>query len=103
MARQWRLEFPGAIYHVISGGNGGQKIFLNDDDREIFQGLLEVLSERFNIEIYAYVLMESHYHLLLKTLDSDLSRAMQWFGTTYTRQFNLNHHSNGHLFQGRFR
>ena len=53
MARQWRIEVPGAIYHVISRGNGGQDIFLTDDDREMFLGLLEVLSERFTIEIYA--------------------------------------------------
>ena len=103
MARQWRIEFPGAIYHVISRGNGGQDIFLTDDDRETFLGLLEVLSGRFNIEIYAYVLMGNHYHVLLKTIEANLSKAMQWFGTTYTRKFNLNHHSNGHLFQGRFK
>ena len=103
MARQWRIEFPGAIYHVISRGNGGQDIFLTDDDRETFLGLLEVLSGRFNIEIYAYVLMDNHYHVLLKTIEANLSKAMQWFGTTYTRKFNLNHHSNGHLFQGRFK
>ena len=103
MARQWRIEFPGAIYHVISRGNGGQDIFLTDDDREMFLGLLEELSERFNIEIYAYVLMGNHYHVLLKTSEPNLSKAMQWFGTNYTRKFNLNHHSNGHLFQGRFK
>ena len=65
MARQWRIEVPGAIYHVISRGNGGQDIFLTDDDREMFLGLLEILSERFTIEIYAYVLMGNHYHVLL--------------------------------------
>ena len=103
MARQWRIEFPGAIYHVISRGNGGQDIFLTDDDRAMFLGLLEELSERFSIEIYAYVLMGNHYHILLKTIESNLSKAMQWFGTTYTRKFNLNNHINGHLFQGRFK
>jgi putative transposase len=61
------------------------------------------LSERFNIEVYAYVLMGNHYHLLLKTIDANLSKAMQWFGTSYTSKFNLSNQLGGHLFQGRFK
>jgi hypothetical protein len=43
--------------------------------------------------------MENHYHILLKTIDPNLSKAMQWIGTTYTRRFNLRHGESGHLFQ----
>lgn len=103
MARQWRIEYPGALYHVLSRGNGGQVIFYSDDDRYLFLSLLEKLTERFNIEVHAYVLMGNHYHLLVKTIDANLSRAMQWFGTTYTRKFNIANHTSGHLFQGRFK
>jgi putative transposase len=103
MARQWRIEYPGALYHVLSRGNGGQLIFLSDKDRRIFLDLVQEFSERFNIEVYAYVLMGTHYHFLLKTPDANLSKGMQWFGTTYTRQFNLLNTKNGHLFQGRFK
>jgi len=103
MARQWRIEYPGALYHVMSRGNAGQEIFQTDHDRSLFLDLIGDLSERFNIAVYAYVLMSNHYHLLLKTVDANLSKAMQWFGTTYTRKFNLGHHTNGHLFQGRFK
>lgn len=103
MARQWRIEFPGALYHVLSRGNGRQDIFLGDNDRRLFVDLLAELSERFNLEIYAYVLMGNHYHLLLKTIDANLSKAMQWFGTTYTCKFNLSNQTGGHLFQGRFK
>jgi putative transposase len=79
MSRQWRIEFPGALYHVLSRGNGSQDIFHSDDDRQLFLGLLEELSERFDIEVYAYVLMNNHYHLLIKTIAANLSKAMQWF------------------------
>jgi putative transposase len=61
------------------------------------------MSERFDIDIFAYVLMGNHYHLLLRTPKANLSRSMQWFGTTYTRRFNLDHFQSGHLFQGRFK
>ncbi len=87
----------------MSRGNNFQDIFLSDDDRHLFCGLLGELTERFAIEIYAYVLMETHYHLLLKTTEANLSKAMQWFGTTYTRKFNLYNRTRGHLFQGRFK
>ena len=103
MARQWRIEFPGAIYHVLSRGNNRQDIFLSDDDRYLFFDLLATLSERFNVQIYAYVLMSNHYHLLLKTINGNLSKAMQWFGTTYTCKFNSKNNTGGHLFQGRFK
>lgn len=65
--------------------------------------MLQDFSERFNIEVYAYVLMGNHYHLLLKTPDGNLSKGMQWFGTAYTRKFNLCNNRSGHLFQGRFK
>jgi REP element-mobilizing transposase RayT len=97
------VEYPGALYHVLSRGNGGQEIFLDDEDRHLFFNLLAELSERFNVEIYAFVLMGNHYHLLLKTIDANLSKAMQWFGTTYTRKYNLKNKTSGHLFQGRFK
>ena len=103
MSRQWRIEYPGAIYHVMSRGNGGQAIFRSKDDRHTFLGLLEEVTERFAIEVHGYVLMDNHYHLMLKTRSANLSRAMQWLGTGYTLKFNINHHTSGHLFQGRFK
>jgi len=61
------------------------------------------MSERFEIEIYAYVLMDNHYHLLLRTMRPNFSKSMQWLGTRYTRRFNLRNLQNGHLFQGWFK
>ena len=55
------------------------------------------------IDIFSYVLMNNHYHLLLRTPKANLSTAMQWFGTTYRRRFNIEHLQSGHLFQGRYK
>jgi putative transposase len=103
MARQWRIEYPGALYHVLSRGNGRQDIFLSDKNRHSFLDLLQEVTERFGIFICAYVLMSNHYHLLLKISEANLSQAMQWFGTAYTRRFHVHNHTSGHLFQGRFK
>jgi len=103
MARQWRIEYPGAFYHILSRGNERQEIFRSDDDREMFLDLIGDFSDRFQIDMIAYVLMGNHYHLLLKTPNSNLSKSMQWLGTTYTRKFNNRHSRSGHLFQGRYK
>ncbi len=103
MARPLRIEFKGAFYHIISRGNERRDIFLGDDDYQSFLGVLEEMSSRFEVDIFAYVLMSNHYHLLIRTNQPNLSKSMQWVGTTYTRRFNLKHFRSGHLFQGRFK
>jgi REP element-mobilizing transposase RayT len=103
MSRAWRIEYPEALYHVLSRGNERREIFVDDDDRRLFLDTLGEMAERFEADIAAYVLMGNHYHLLLRTRRPNLSKCMQWFGVTYTNRFNaLNAHS-GHLFQGRFK
>ena len=103
MTRQWRIEFEGAYYHILSRGNERRNIFHDNDDRISFLEILGKMSERFEVEVYAYILMDNHYHLLLKTNKPNISQSMQWFRTTYTRRYNIKHRRSGHLFQGRFK
>jgi len=103
MSRSWRIEFDGALYHVLSRGNQRQPIFADNPDRALFLDLIGEMSVRFEIVVYAYVLMGNHYHLLLKTHRANLSKSMQWLGANYTRKYNIRHKRSGHLFQGRFK
>lgn len=103
MARQWRIGYEGALYHVLSRGNEARPIFADDRDREVFLDVLGRMCERFEVEVFSYVLMDNHYHILLKTCRGNLSKSMQWLGVSYTRYFNLRHGRSGHLFQGRFK
>ncbi len=103
MARQWRIEYTDALYHVLSRGNNGQAIVVDDRDRDKFLEVLGRMCSRFDVAILAYVLMDNHYHLLMQTKRANLSKSMQWLGSTYTRYFNLRHRQSGHLFQGRFK
>lgn len=103
MARPLRIEYEGAYYHVLSRGNKQQAIFLADHDRQTFLKTIARMSERFEVTIIAYVLMDNHYHLLIRTNRPNLSKSMQWLGTTYTTIFNLSNSQSGHLFQGRFK
>ena len=103
MGRAWRIEYEGALYHILSRGNEQKEIFYDNQDRLQFLETIGEMSERYKTDIFAYVLMGNHYHLLLRTNRANLSKAMQWLGVTYTRRFNTRHFRSGHLFQGRFK
>lgn len=103
MARPWRIEYEGAFYHLLSRGNEKRDIFIDDDDRGMFLDTLGEMADRFAIDIFAYVLMNNHYHLLIRTQRANLTKAMHWFGVTYTTRFNYRHNRIGHLFQGRYK
>lgn len=102
MARQLRVSFPGAIYHIISRGNKRQPIFLCDADRLIFLDILESIIKHYNWICHSYCLMDNHYHLMIETREANLSVGMQRLNGLYSQKFNKKHNTVGHVFQGRF-
>ena len=103
MARKPRIHLPGGVYHVIFRGNGGQPVFLRDDDRYRFYLLLQEGSVRFGYRIHAFCLMTNHIHLALQVSDIPLYRSMQNLSFRYTRWINWREKRTGHLFQGRYK
>jgi len=97
MARALRLEYPGAVYHVMARGNQGQPIFRDDRDRRVFLDTLAEAHAKTGWRIHAYVLMGNHYHLLLETPEGNLVAGMQWLQSTYTLRYNARHEVFGHL------
>lgn len=102
MARQVRIEYAGATYHVICRGER-KAIYKDDDDRRIFLATLATTVQRTGWRVHAYVLMRDHYHLLIETPKPNLVRGMSWLQTTSTVQFNARHHRRGRLFSGRYK
>lgn len=103
MARPVRMNYPETFYHILSRGNEKKEIFQDEKDYQKFLSLLSEVAERFSFEIHAYVLMKNHYHLLVKTREANLSKAIQWLGVSYSVWYNWRHQRSGHLFQGRFK
>lgn len=103
MPRSPRIEYPGAVYHVMCRGDRREAIFKGDEDRLRFLETLGQACERMEWRIHGYVLMPNHYHLLLETPSGGLVDGMRWLQTTYTARFNARHHLCGHLFQGRYK
>lgn len=103
MPRKARVMFEGALYHVTSRGNARQTIFHQDGDRERF---LEQLGERAvscGVVVYAFVLMDNHFHLLVRTPRGNLGRFMQRLNTSYALYYRYRHKRPGHVFQGRYK
>jgi len=104
MARPLRLELADGWYHVTGRGNERKAVFRDEADRDRFVELLGRIEARYGVEVHGYVLMDNHYHLLLRLKgESGLSAAMQWLLVSYTVWFNRRHRRAGHLFQGRFK
>lgn len=74
-----------------------------DDDRQDWLDVLGTVCDRFNWVIHAYCQMTNHYHLLLETVDGNLSSGMRQLNGLYTQRFNRRHDMVGHLFQGRYK
>lgn len=103
MARPLRINVEGGWYHVMSRGIERREIFVDDSFCLHFLDLLGEMSERFSVEVHAYVLMGNHYHLILHTPYANASQAMQWLNVSFSAWSNAKRQRVGHVFQGRFR
>ena len=103
MARPLRLEYPGALWHVTSRGDGQETIFADDSDKASFLGVLGDVVAMFRWRVHAYILMTNHYHLLVETPEPNLSRGMRQLNGIYTQRFNRRHSRAGHVYQGRYK
>ena len=103
MPRSLRIEYPGAIYHVMNRGDRREPIFLDDVDQEKFLTTLAEACAKTDWQVHAYCLMGNHFHLVIETPNPDLVVGMKWFLGTYTARFNRRHKLFGHLFSGRYK
>lgn len=103
MGRPKRIQFAGACYYIVLQGNNRQDIFMSNQDRRQFLSLLRAYKERSELKVYAYCLMPQEAHILIQTRRPNLSVVMQGFNTVYTKWFNSEHNTSGHVFQGRYK
>jgi REP element-mobilizing transposase RayT len=103
MPRALRIEYEGAIYHVMSRGDRREAIFNDDADRKRFVETLGEACTKTDWQVHAYCLMGNHFHLVVETPNANLVAGMRWFLSTYTARFNRRHKFFGHLFSGRYK
>src|SRR3989339_920155 len=103
MARKPRIEVEGGFYHVIVRGNQRQKVFREEQDFLKYHEFLSDYKDRYEFWLHAYVLMETHVHLLWETGQVPLSKILQGVNQRFTMYFNWRHGTVGHLFEGRYK
>jgi len=103
MARPIRIEYAGALYHVTSRGDRREDIYLDDEDRLIWLAVFSDVCSRFNWRCHAWCLMDNHYHIVVETIDGNLSQGMRQLNGVFTQKSNRRHGRVGHVFQGRYK
>lgn len=103
MARQLRIQFESAVYHVMSRGNERMMIFLDKADRIRYLNVLSKTINRFNWLCHVYCLMENHYHLIIETPDGNLAKGMKYLNQVYSQFFNWKYSRVGHVLQNRYK
>ena len=103
MPRQSRLDASGLLQHVMARGIERRDIFKDDKDRKSFLKRLALILEETQTQCYAWALIPNHFHLLLRTGSTPLSKVMRRLMTGYAVTFNKRHKRSGHLFQNRYK
>lgn len=103
MPRTARKKSNTNVYHVILRGINRQDIFFDETDKKCFLGILKKTKEKYMYELYAYVIMKNHIHLLINTKEGNISTIIQSIAVRYAKYFNERYKRVGYLFQNRFK
>ena len=103
MARKLRIQYAGALYHVMNRGNYRRDLFESVGAAEAFLKVLFEAADKFGWKVHGYVLMVNHFHLALETPEPSLVEGMHWLQSTLATRFNRFRQESGHLFQGRYK
>src|SRR5262245_38491032 len=102
MPRPRRLQIANGVYHITNRGLERRNIVHDDFDRQNWLRLLARVAQRCRWRVFAYALLDNHFHLFLRTPEPNLSRGMQDLESGYVSRFNRRHERVGPLFQSRF-
>jgi putative transposase len=103
MARKPRIQFAGAIYHLIGRGNYRKDLFDQEGAAFAFESALGECATRCEWKVHSYVLMRNHYHLVVETPEGNLVEGMRWLLGVFGTRFNRFRKEIGHVFQGRYK
>ena len=106
MPRSPRVDEAGGLYHACNRGNPHATIFHKEEDYFAFERILSEALEIHKVELYSYLLMPNHYHIvLLPMVDGEMSRFMGWVGGTHTMRYHAHYHTSGmgHVYQQRYK
>ena len=104
MGRLPRTIDDGLVYHAFNRGNNRADVFGDDADRLAFLEALTKTRDRYPFRLFGYCLMTNHFHLLIRPeAGRSISRILQSLTVAHTWRYHKQHHTSGHVWQGRFK
>lgn len=103
MGRKPRFEFPGGVYHLIQRGNNREYIFNKTEEKEYILDLIKEYRNIMGFELYGYVIMSNHYHLIIRISQAPLRDIMHRINNKFSRYFNIKYKRSGHVFENRYK
>jgi REP element-mobilizing transposase RayT len=103
MPRGKRVKSSTGIYHIMVRGNNKEWVFQDEQDKGKLYNLIKEVKDKFPFKIYAYCIMNSHYHLLAKEEEIPLNEIMKLINQRYASYYNKNRNKIGHVFQDRYK
>ena len=100
--RPLRVQAPGAIYHAFAQATGAEMLYQDGADRDRFLSILSGMVARYGIKLHFFVVLGTHYHLVLTTPAPNIAAAMQYLNGLYCQTFNRRHARRGHVLGGRY-
>src|ERR1035441_4853312 len=91
MARKVRIQYPGAMYHVMNRGDWREAIFEDDEGRERLLQTLTEACQKTGWQVHADCLMRNHFHLVLETPQPNLVVGMKRLWGPYPSRYNRRH------------
>lgn len=102
MPRPPRIEVPNGVYHVTTRATDAAQVFRDDADRRMWLRLLQTVADASRWECFAYCLLSTHYHLVIRIDQPTLARGMQYLNARHAESFNRRHARRGHVFGARY-
>lgn len=100
---RYKMNYAGLVSHITQRATGKEPLFLENNDYLFMLSLLKEVSDKYNLQIFAFALMTNHVHLLLRQKEANLPQAMHNLFNRYARYFNWKYGRKGHVFGGRYR
>jgi len=101
--RRERITYEGAYHHVMNRGYDGNDIFAGNKHKSHFLEYLEDSAKRMKIRIFAYCIMDTHYHLVLENSSGRMSDCLKQVNGQYGMYYRKMEGGKGYVFQSRFK
>lgn len=103
MPRCARIKDDYGIYHIYSRSSSDISLFRSQEDKEKFLSIVKKYKNIFRFKIYSYCLMNTHYHFIIDSNGSDLSKFIKSINQSYAQYYNRKYSRHGHVFSDRFK